>query len=340
TDLLVQTAVGSAGGGLLPLALNDDYTMNEDCSPTAATSCATPFAFNPLANDTYNGLPLPAGATVTITSAPRIGTLVVGAGGAMTYTPNANVNGAEGIGYTVTVNGFVSNVAYITINILPINDIPVAVNDTASAVAARANSVNVLANDTDIDGIADLANAQIVTWPAQLGAQPVPVAGVVTFTPTTTGTFAFTYKAVDKAGALSPTAATATITVAGSEAISIAKSIYKVGNQGGGISSRWTVSGTDSVKQGQTLTIAYTNGTFNAANGGGSCNGTAANTKCVVGAAVVDSLGNFLYDQVLSPGGPSDPTDTTVWTSKPTSVTVFSSSPVLGGSKSNTITLR
>ncbi|HET9652582.1 MAG TPA: hypothetical protein VFP36_10340 [Usitatibacter sp.] len=166
----------------------------------------------------------------------------------------------------------------------------------------------------------------------------------MSYTPTSTGTFSFTYKAVDQAGALSATAATATITVSGSEAINIAKSIYKVGNAGGGISARWTVSGTDSVKQGQTLTVSYTNGTFNAANGGGSCNGTLANAvanpKCVVGTAVVDSLGNYLYDKVLSPGGPTDPTDTTVWTSKPTSVTVFSSSPVLGGSKSNAITLK
>ena len=339
-DLLVQTAVGTAGGGPVPLALNDDFAMNEDCSPLPATSCATPFVFNPLANDTFNGLPLPAGSIVTITSAPRIGTLVVAADGTMTYTPNANVNGAEGMGYTVTVNGLVSNVAYITINIAPINDIPVAVNDTATAVVAKANTINVLANDTDIDGIADLANAQIVTWPAQLGAQPVPVAGVITYTPTTTGTFSFTYNAVDKANAVSANAATATITVAGSETIVYTKSIYKAGNQGGAISARWTVSGTDSVKGGQTLKIVYNNGTLNAANGGGSCNGTATNPKCVIGTAVVDALGNWLYDQVLNPGGPSDPTDLTTWSTKPTVINTFSSSPVLGGSKTATITLK
>jgi hypothetical protein len=100
------------------------------------------------------------------------------------------------------------------------------------------------------------------------------------------------------------------------------------------------VSGTDSVKEGQTITVAYNNGTLNLANGGGSCNGTAANAKCVVGTAVVDSLGNYLYDKVLTPGGPSDPTDATTWSTKPTAVNVFSSSPVLGGSKTNSITLK
>ena len=338
TDLLVQTGVGTAGGGLLPLALNDDFAMNEDCSPTAATSCATPLVFNPLANDTYNGLPLPAGATVTITSAPRIGTLAVALDGTMTYTPNPNVNGAEGIAYTVTVNGLVSNIAYITINIAPINDIPVAVNDVASAVLGIANSVNVLANDTDIDGLADLANAQIVTWPAQLGAQPVPVAGVVTFTPTATGTFPFTYKAVDKAGAVSNTA-TATITVGAGEVIVYTKNIYKKGAQGG-VTARWTVSGTDSVRQGQTLTIVYNNGTLNAANGGGTCNGTTANPKCVIGTAVVDALGNWLFDQVMNPGGPTDPTDVATWSKVPSQINTFSSSPVLGGSRQTPFTVK
>src|SRR6185369_15648589 len=101
-------------------------------------------------------------------------------------------------------------------------------------------------------GVLDLASAQIVTWPAQLGTKPVPTTGVVTFTPTATGTFPFTYKAVDKAGAVSANAATATITVTGNEVIVYTKQIYKAGNQGGAASARWTVSGTDSAPQGQT----------------------------------------------------------------------------------------
>lgn len=340
SELLVQTGVGSAGGGPVPLALNDEFALNEDCSATPATSCAAPLTFNPIANDTFNGLPVPAGSVVTITAAPRIGTVVLNADNTMTYTPNANVNGAEGIGYTVTVNGAVSNIAYITINITPVNDIPVAVNDTAGAVVARANTINLIANDTDIDGAADLANAQIVSWPPQLGAQPVPVAGSVTYTPTSTGTFSFTYQALDKAGALSANIATATVTVSGSEAITIGKSNYKVGNQGGGASARWTVDGTDSVRQNQTLTIVYNNGTLSAAQGGATCNGTDANPKCVIGTTVVDALGNYLYDKVLTPGGPSDPTDATAWSSKPTAIKVFSSSPVLGGSATKNIILR
>jgi len=40
------------------------------------------------------------------------------------------------------------------------------------------------------------------------------------------------------------------------------------------------------------------------------------------------------------PGGPSDPTDATAWATKPTTIKVFSSSPVLGGSATASISLR
>jgi cadherin-like protein len=331
-DMLVQTAVGGAGGGTAPLANNDTFTIFEDCSATAATACATPFTFNPLANDTLNGGPIPAGAIVTITGTPRLGSVTQN-GASMTYTPNANVNGTELIAYTVTVNGAVSNAGNITINITPVNDLPVAVNDVSDAVVSKLNKVNVLANDTDADGTIDLANARIVSWPTQLGVQPVPAAGVVSFTPISTGTFSFTYNAVDASGAVSAAPATATVNVLGSEAITIAKALFKFGNQGGATSARWVVSGTDSVREGQTITVAYNNGTLTAAQGGGTCNGSGANPKCVVGTAVVDGLGNYVLDQTNPPGGLLDPTDGTVWNVKPTSVKVFSSSPVLGGSQ-------
>ena len=336
TDLLVTTGVGTAGGGVPPLANNDSYSMFEDCSAAPATACATPLVIDPLANDTVGGQPIPAGALVTLVSGPRLGTAVVNANNTITYTPNANANGVEGITYTVSYLGATSNQAQINISITPVNDLPVAVDDPFGAVVAKVNRYNLIANDTDPDGATDVVNAQLVTWPPQLGAQPAPAAGVITFTPTATGNFTFTYRAIDALGAVSANTATGTVVVAGSEAISIAKSIYRA-SAGNGASARWTVSGTDSVKEGQTLSIVYNNGTLSAAFGGGSCNGSATNPNCVIGTAVVDNLGGFLYDQLVPPGGPRDPTDAAAWATKPTAVNVFSSSPNLGGAKSNAI---
>ena len=340
TQLLVQTGVGTAGGAIKANAIDDTFTIFEDCSATAATSCATPQVLTPLANDTFNGGAVPAGAIVTLTGAPRIGTATVNGNGTISYRPNPNANGQDSMQYTVTVNGAVSNTGLITVNITPVNDIPVAVADSFGAVVGKVNNANVIANDTDPDGAADIVNAQIVNWPTQLGAKPTPTNGTVTFTPTSTGNFSFSYRAVDSKGVLSNNTVNASVAVVGSETIAFTKQIYKVGNVGGAVSARWTVSGTDNVLQGETITIAYNNGTLTAAAGGGTCNGTAANPNCVIGTAVVDSLGNFLFDQVMLPGGPTDPTDTATWSVGPTAIKAFSSSPVLGGSATTAITFK
>jgi len=334
----------------LPVANNDTVSLNEDCSATAATACATPVTFDLIANDTvqFNGVNsnlrgLVAGGqaavTVTVAQAPRLGTATVTVDGIVSYTPNPNANGQDSLLYTVTVNGRVSNQAQLVLNIAPVNDVPLAGNTTIGAVNGRANVLNLLRNSSDPDGAADLANASIVTWPAQLGPKPTPVNGVVTYTPTATGNFAITFRAVDQAGTLSANTATATATVIGAETIAYTKQDFKgAGNVGGATSTRWTVSGTDTVREFQTLTIAYADGTIRST--GQICNGTAAIPACVVGTATVDATGAWLFDQVGTPGGAKDPTDTAFWSATPRNIRTFSSSPVLGGSQPVSIVFR
>jgi hypothetical protein len=312
-------SAGAPPNPTVPVAVNDEgaaFNTLED----------TPVTVNPLTNDTFNGGPIPAGAIVTITGAPRIGTMgPVNPDGSFLYTPNLNVTGNEGIAYTVTVNGQASNVAYITLAISPVPDPPVAANDTAAAIRGISNSLNVLANDTDPDGAADLSNpgakAVIVTWPAALGPRPVPTSGVVTFTPPTStaaGTYTFTYNAMDAGGLTSVTPATVTVSVAAAEVITITRSDFVRNN------FRWRLAGTDTVLAGQTLTITYTNGTVR----GGVTNGAAGT---VIGTAVVDATGAWALDQVVSSIGVLNPTNTggnatnpTFWSSPPTQIRVTS----------------
>jgi hypothetical protein len=306
------TGGGAAPSPTIPLAVNDAVTTNED----------TPVTINVLANDTLNGGAIPAGAIVTITSAPRLGTAQV-VGTAIAYAPSLNANGGDALGYTVTVNGAVSNPAAVAVTILPVNDAPVAVNDATNAVAGRVNSVNVLANDTDPDGQADLQAAVIVTGSAPLGiaAGAVHAGGSVSFTPNQAGTFTFTYRARDAAGSLS-NPATVTVTVTGAEQIT-ATATFRTDKR------RWIVGGTDSVIGGQTLTIAYNNGTF--------LNGSSA-AGTVIGTAVVDAAGNFLLDFVGA-GGVQDPTNTTVFRPQALPTSVRIASP-LGGATVVGITVR
>jgi hypothetical protein len=143
--------------------------------------------------------------------------------------------------------------AFVAINITPVNDAPTAVNDSFSAVNGVAIALNVLANDIDPDGVADLATVQIVTPP--VGATAVVGAGgVVTFTGAS-GSYTFTYRAVDQAGVVSGNVATATVVVANAETIAFVRSDF-IGNK-----LRWRIDGTDTLHAGQTITVSFNNGT-------------------------------------------------------------------------------
>src|SRR5918996_172507 len=71
----------------------------------------------------------------------------------VTYTPDQNYTGQDNFQFKVTDDsGADSNIATVTINITPVNDIPIAENDTATTNQDTPVVIDVLANDSDIDG--------------------------------------------------------------------------------------------------------------------------------------------------------------------------------------------
>ncbi|MDH3294466.1 MAG: Ig-like domain-containing protein, partial [Acidimicrobiia bacterium] len=69
-----------------------------------------------------------------------------------TYTPNADFFGLDGFTYEVCDSGGLCDTAVVSITVTAVNDAPVAADDTASAQAAVAVVVDVVANDSDVDG--------------------------------------------------------------------------------------------------------------------------------------------------------------------------------------------
>ena len=128
----------------LPVAVNDAKTLDED-SPTSTLDV--------LANDTD-----PDGGTKTIASAtqPSNGTVVVAADGlSLSYRPGAGYcndpDPAPADTFTYTVNGGSS--ASVAVTVTCADDSPVAVDDTRTlAEDSPATTLDVLANDTDLDG--------------------------------------------------------------------------------------------------------------------------------------------------------------------------------------------
>ncbi|MEJ8834922.1 Ig-like domain-containing protein [Ramlibacter sp. AN1133] len=330
-----DTSAGTAVLLGVPNTVADNATMNEDCSATSAAACPAGqgVTIDLLANDTIlmNGTlttlrNVVAGGlgTVVVTAQPaRLGTATVSADGILTYTPNANANGTDSITYSVSVNGTASNQSQATINITPVNDVPVAGNVAAGAVVGKLNMLNALATSTDPDGNGDVKDAVILTWPAQLGAQPTPLNGILSYTPTASGAFSFTYQVTDVAGALSANTATGTVTVALNEVITFGKHQF-VQNK-----NRWTIDGTDNIVQGQTITVVYEDGWLVGAPA--ACNGTATNANCVIGTSPVDGLGNFLLDKVGVSGALNPKAGTSIWKTAPTRIRAYSTLPSLGG---------
>ena len=70
-------------------------------------------------------------ATLTITNSPDHGNVTVSASGVITYTPEENFFGIDTFTYVIADDqGQFSNTALVTVAIRPVNDVPVAANDT------------------------------------------------------------------------------------------------------------------------------------------------------------------------------------------------------------------
>lgn len=241
---------GGGGGTAAPVAFNDEVQINEDCSATASvTPCATPVIINVLGNDANA-----VGGTVALATQPLLGTAGVNADGTISYTPKLNANMVDTFQYTVTVGTQVSNAATITVYIVPVNDAPVANNDTLTALANITASLNVLANDTDPDaGDTRTVRSVSAVSPATATATINATGTAVNFLAPAAGTYTFTYTAQD-AALLPSNSATVTVTVAAQEVIAITRALVSTSSPG-----RFRVDGTLSPSSGKSINLEMLN---------------------------------------------------------------------------------
>jgi hypothetical protein len=266
--------------------------------------------------------------TVALVTNPVLGTATV-SGGTVTYTPNLNASGNDAFAYTLQSAGLTSNTATVTIAIAPVNNAPTAVAESMNAIAGVANNFNLLGNDTDPDGQADLASIVVDSADARLGTV-TSSGGTVTFTPQAQAAGAtdifVTYHAVDRTGTASPSVSD-NVRVFASESIVPSKWQYTTSQ------NRWVVTGTVSPNQAQTMTITYASGSYNVWNTAQSkfaCTGNP--TGQLVGKAVTDGTATWTFDQggtnpnsILNPTNsnnnavsPDGRTKTSFWCTTPT----------------------
>ncbi|EJC6798142.1 tandem-95 repeat protein, partial [Vibrio parahaemolyticus] len=138
----------------------------------------TPTIINVLGNDTFEG----ADKVVSLDAenSPKNGTVIVNSDGTVTYTPDDNYVGEDAFTYIVTSGG-VSESTTVEVNVTPVNDAPVAKNDISTTQEDTAVTIDVLSNDTDVDG--DKLSIESASVPKEQGTVEV-VNGKLVFTPT------------------------------------------------------------------------------------------------------------------------------------------------------------
>ncbi len=203
TSNIANVAINVTSVNDAPIVVNDTYSTSEDITLTIS-------APGVIGNDTdADGDAI----TATLVTGPTKGTLTFNASGAFTYVPNGNVNGPDSFTYRVSDGTATSLIATVALNVIAVNDPPVARNesyatneDTALSVAAP----GLLANDTDIEG--SPLTAAVVTAPAH-GTVTISANGAFVYRPAANynGPDSFTYRSSD--GGTTSNIATVAITV-------------------------------------------------------------------------------------------------------------------------------
>jgi len=132
----VSVSVGEFGGA--PVAVDDLAETDED----------TPVTIDVLGNDTD-----PDGdqLTVTVATSPN-GDVVINDDGTITFTPSPDFNGEAIITYNITDGNGGVDVGEVTVTVNPVNDGPLAEDDTTVVNAGSTVVIPVLANDSDPEG--------------------------------------------------------------------------------------------------------------------------------------------------------------------------------------------
>jgi hypothetical protein len=186
-----------------PVADADSATTDEDNAVT----------INVVDNDTDVDSAVDP-STVNIITNPANGTAVANGDGTVTYTPEADFNGVDTFTYTVKDDlGATSVPATVTVTVNSLNDPPVAQDDNETTLQDRPITIDVISNDSDLDGTIDPTSVVILTNPAN-GTVEVYADGTVVYTPDADfyGTDSFTYTVKDNEGETS-NEATVTVTV-------------------------------------------------------------------------------------------------------------------------------
>ncbi|MEZ4363236.1 MAG: Ig-like domain-containing protein [Kofleriaceae bacterium] len=199
----------------VPVAVADSATVLEDTEAVIAV----------LANDT--GLGDGPVTIVSVSAASRGVASVLGT--SVRYVPSPDAHGADSFSYTIADVDGQTSTATVSIDITPVDDLPVAVDDVATVDEdSQGNTLAVLANDVVGDGPASVS----IAVPPGHGAAAV-MAGMITYAPEPDyhGADALTYTITDADGQQASATVAITINSVNDTPTAVADTADVLGNQ-------------------------------------------------------------------------------------------------------------
>jgi hypothetical protein len=123
-----------------PVALDDIFEIEED-------EILSVIAPKILGNDVDpDGQPL----QILLEEEPRFGSLILHENGSFEYTPPVDFNGDDQFSYRLSDGVATSELAIVQIHVLPVNDLPKAVEDLVSGSQDQMLEIDVLTNDLSL----------------------------------------------------------------------------------------------------------------------------------------------------------------------------------------------
>jgi len=206
--------VAPVADGNEPRAIRDEFSVPEGGSLADIVALA-------LSND-INA----TGATVTILSYPKQGDLIDNGQGRFTYQHDGSEQSRDSLVYALTNADGERSSTGVVIDIIPVNDAPVAADDTVNVRVGQTVEIRALANDKDVDSpvltITGVDNSSL--------GLIRPLEQVIMFEAVSEGQEALQYSIADSSGATAAAMLNITVT----PAIDSGSSTYGPGNGPGG----------------------------------------------------------------------------------------------------------
>ncbi|MGD2093440.1 MAG: Ig-like domain-containing protein [Phycisphaerales bacterium] len=167
-----------------PVAKNDNVTTKED-NPVIITLSGSGLVNEKLV---YNVIQKPLKGSLS-GKAPKL-----------IYIPDINFNGSDSLTFKVSYEGVVSNIATVSILVTPDNDPPTAKDDSATTKEDTPAIIDVLTNDTDIDG--DQLRKVTIQTQGKNGSASIEADNKLSYTPKANffGIDSFSYRVFDDGG--------------------------------------------------------------------------------------------------------------------------------------------